>query len=223
MIVMRQKPLEEILNSLGDAESVLIVGCDGCAGIYQVGGQKQAEMMEALLEIGKKLRQKKDLKVKPLTLLRQCDLRMVATGLRPLIEDYQAVLSLACGVGVQTIAQVFEDKIVVPANDTKFIGMEDRELGNLYEYCRACGDCVLYETGGICPVARCAKSIKNGPCGGQAKGKCEVGNYTRDCAWVLIWESLKKKGRLDSFAKFRPPEDRAEKAQPGEIKSGAEG
>lgn len=223
MIVLEQKPLEEILNLLGDAESVLIVGCDGCAGIYQVGGQKQAETMKTLLEMGKKLRDNKALKVKPVTILRQCDLRVVSTSLRPLIGDYQKVLSLACGVGVQTIAQAFADKIVVPANDTKFIGMQDRELGNLYEYCRACGNCVLYETGGICPVARCAKSIKNGPCGGQTKGKCEVGNYTRDCAWVLIWKSLKERGMLDSYAKFRAPEDYSIKAQPGEIKSEVEG
>jgi hypothetical protein len=223
MIVMEQKPLEEILNSLGRAESVLVVGCDGCAGIYQVGGQKQAETMRTLLEMGKKLKENRDVKVKPVTLLRQCDLHVVSTSLRPIIDDYERVLSLACGVGVQTIVQAFPNKAIMPANNTKFIGMQDRELGNLYEYCRACGDCVLFETGGICPVARCAKGIKNGPCGGQAKGKCEVGNYTRDCAWVLIWKSLKEKGMLDSFAKFRAPEDRSAKAQPGEIKSEVEG
>jgi len=85
--------------------------------------------------------------------------------------------------------------------------MHDTKAEKFIEMCRACGDCLLFETGGVCPVTRCAKSLLNGPCGGQAKGKCEVGGWTRDCAWVLIYNRLKEKGHLDFFTKFREERD----------------
>jgi len=217
MIILEPKPLNDILTSTKGFESILIVGCDGCAGIYQVGGEKQAEMMRTLLEIGRKLKENVNLKSKALTVLRQCDLRIATTTLRPVVDEYQAILSLACGIGVQTIAQAFPDKIVIPGNDTKFIGMQDRELGKFSEFCRACGECILFETGGICPITRCAKGLLNGPCGGQADGKCEVGNWQKDCAWVLIHQRLKEIGQLTRFKKFREPRDYQLKAGPGEV------
>ncbi len=73
--------------------------------------------------------------------------------------------------------------------------------------CLACGDCILDETGGVCPITRCPKGLLNGPCGGTVKGKCEVGGYEEDCAWTLIYENLKKQGRIELFTKFRPPRD----------------
>ena len=42
-------------------------------------------------------------------------------------------------------------------------------------------------------------------------GKCEVGEYTYDCAWVLIYDRLKEQDRLDLFMKFRPPRDYSKK------------
>ena len=204
MIVLKQKSLEEILKMLENSKNVLIVGCDGCAAIYQVGGMRQAELMSALLEMARKIKGSAEIKTRVTTVLRQCDQQIVTTSISPLIRDYEAILSMACGVGVQTLADIFEDKIVIPANDTMFIGMQDFEAKKFYELCSACGDCVLFETGGICPVTRCAKGLLNGPCGGQVNGKCEVGRYTKDCAWVLIWKRLKQRGRLDLFTKFRP-------------------
>jgi hypothetical protein len=220
LIVVKRKSLEEIISMIGPVESILIVGCDGCTGIYQEGGQKQVELMKDLLQMAIKLREKRDVSIKTAVVLRQCDRQICATSLSPLVEDGDVILSLACGVGVQTVASVF-DNVVVPAHNTLFMGMQDRELGDFYEMCRGCGECILYETAGICPITRCAKGLLNGPCGGCVDGKCEVpyevrdvkGNVIetveKDCAWYLIYQRLKEMNRLDLFRKYRPPRDRS--------------
>jgi hypothetical protein len=217
VIIVKEKPLKEIIKIVTNFKSVLIIGCNGCAGIYQVGGEKQALMMKHLLDLAFKL-QGFPVKSKAMTTLRQCDKQVVSTSVRPLIEEYDAILSMACGVGVQILGELF-DKPVIPANDTMFIGGQDRELGKLHEYCRACGDCILFETGGICPITRCAKGLLNGPCGGMADGKCEVDGWTRNCAWVQIFNRLKKLNRLESFATFRPPRDYRISQPPRELGS----
>lgn len=226
MIILKQKPLDEILEMTRDFNSLLIAGCDGCASVIQVGGEKQAEVMKALLEMARKLKGGSEIKAKAMSILRQCDRQITATTIRPLIEDYDVVLSLGCGAGVQTLVDLFQDKVVIPANDTKFIGMHDRETEKFHELCSACGNCILFETGGVCPVTRCAKGIMNGPCGGCVEGKCEVPLEVRDakgkvvetiendCAWYLIYERLKKLGRLDLFRKYRPPRNRAISSSP---------
>jgi len=217
MIMMKRKPLDEILLMLSGLDSVLVLGCNGCAGIYQVGGEKQAEVEKILLEMATKLKQNRDVKVGSATVLRQCDRQIIETSLKPIIGDYDSILSLACGVGMQTLADVFEDKLILPANDTVFMGAQDRELGKSYELCKACGECILFETGGICPITRCAKSLMNGPCGGMVKGKCEVGGLAKDCAWVLIFDRLKKRKRLDLFEKLREAKDFRESQHPREL------
>lgn len=217
MIVVKRKPLEEILKMIGSAENVLIVGCDGCAAIYQEGGQKQVDLMKLVLTMAKKLKENKDINIKTAAILRQCDRQICATSLRPLVNKADVILSMGCGAGTQTLAQVFESNTIVPALDTMFIGAQDREQGKLYELCSACGECILYETGGICPITRCAKQLLNGPCGGQAKGKCEVGGWKNDCAWILIYNRLKDRGRLDQFTKFREQRDFRISQSPREI------
>ncbi len=207
MIIVQQKPLEKIFEMTEGFKRLLIVGCDGCAAIVQAGGEKQAEVLKTLLEMHRKLRGGNGSKTKAISILRQCDRQIASSSLHPLVEDYDAVVSLACGVGVQTLADLFPNKIIIPANDTMFIGMHDTKEGKFYEMCRACGDCILFETGGICPITRCAKGLLNGPCGGQSKGKCEVGGWKNDCAWVLIYNRLKERNRLDLFRKFRIPRD----------------
>ena len=198
MIVVRLKPLEEIKSMLEGYQKILIVGCEGCSGVYEVGGTKQAEILKERLE-----RIEEKISIKTISVPRQCDNEIIAKWLHD-IDEFDAIFSLGCGVGVQTIADVYEDKPVFPLVNTEFIGMEDKKEKKLLESCQACGDCILAETGGICPITRCAKGLLNGPCGGQLDGKCEVGGYTRDCAWVLIWKRLKQRGRLDLFTKFRP-------------------
>ena len=217
MIIVQQKPLQEIFQMARNFQRLLIVGCDGCASIIQVGGEKQAEVLKALLEMERRLKGEQELRIKAMSILRQCDRQIAATSLHSLVNDYAAVISLSCGVGVQTLAELFPDKIIIPANDTKFIGMHDTKAGMFYEMCRACGDCILFETGGICPITRCAKSLLNGPCGGQAKGKCEVGGGKNDCAWILIYNRLKERNRLDLFTKFRLPKDYRVSEHPREL------
>jgi len=206
LIIVQQKPLEQIFEMTENLQNLLIAGCDGCAAIVQVGGEKQAEILKMLLKMRRKLKGMPEANIKATSILRQCD-KQIAASFRPLINDYDAVVSLACGVGVQTLADLYPNKLIIPANDTKFLGMHDTKEGKFYETCRACGDCLLFETGGICPITRCAKSLLNGPCGGQAKGKCEVGGWKKDCAWVLIYNRLKERNKLDSFTKFRVPRD----------------
>lgn len=204
MIVVKPKSFEEIRSTLQGYKRILIVGCDGCAGIYETGGLKQAEILKERLELAQEIKGDRKISVRALTVLRQCDDDVVANSLREAVGEADAILSLGCGVGVQTIADAFEDKPVFPGNNTEFIGMMDRSQEKLFERCHACGDCVLDQFGGICPITRCAKGLLNGPCGGQVKGKCEVGRYTNDCAWVLIWKRLKQRGKLDQYTKFRP-------------------
>lgn len=216
MIIVEPKPMEEILSMVKGFDKLLVIGCEGCTAITQAGGEKQAEVMARLIEMGLKIKENKETEVKAASILRQCDRQMVATSLKPLAEEADAIISMACGVGVQVLADIFEDKIVLPAQNTKFIGSHDREIGKFSELCKACGECILDETGGICPVTRCPKGLLNGPCGGFAKGKCEV-DGKRDCAWVQIFNRLKERGRLDLFLKFRPPRDYRVSQSPREL------
>ena len=213
MIVTTQKPLDEILDFLSPYVNILIAGCDGCT--QPPRGLREAETLGQLVKLGGGLRGK-NFEIKATTVAKQCDSYLAVTTLKPQTEDVEAILSLGCGVGVQTIAQVLPDLPVFPAQNTLFIGMESREEGIFEERCAACGDCILALTGGICPVARCAKGLLNGPCGGCNNGKCEV-DPEKDCAWYLIIKRLEKMGRLDVLEQIHPPRNFQEVARPGRI------
>ncbi|MCK4933155.1 methylenetetrahydrofolate reductase C-terminal domain-containing protein [Candidatus Bathyarchaeota archaeon] len=217
MIIVKQKPLEEIFEMAKNAKNLLIVGCDGCASIIQVGGERQAEILKTLLEMKSRVKGEDGPASQAISILRQCDRQIVVSSLNPVIGDYDTLVSLGCGVGVQTLADLYKDKLIIPANDTEFIGMHDTKADKFYEMCRACGDCILFETGGVCPITRCTKSLLNGPCGGQSNGKCEVGGWKKECAWVQIYERLKARDRLDLFTKFRPPKDYRVSGHPREL------
>jgi len=203
MIVTTQKPLDEILDYISPYANILIVGCDGCT--QPPRGLREAKTLAQLLELGGKLRNK-DFTFKVTTLAKQCDSYLTASMLKPQTEGVEAVLSLACGIGVQTIAEFFPELPVFPAQNTHFMGAEEREAGTLEERCAGCGDCRLALTGGICPVTRCTKGLLNGACGGSKDGKCEL-NPEKDCGWVLIYEQLKKQGKLELLKESRPPRD----------------
>ena len=213
MIVTAQKPLDEILDFLSPYKSILIAGCDGCT--QPPRGLREARTLAQLLELGGKLRGK-DFSFKVITLPKQCDSYLTLTSLQPQMKDVEAILSLACGLGVQTIGQVLPDYPVFPAQNTLFIGAEIREDNTLEERCAACGDCLLALTGGVCPIARCAKSLLNGPCGGSQHGKCEI-DPEKDCAWDLIIKRLDKLGRLSALDEIRPPRNFGEVMRPGRI------
>ncbi|MCK4361771.1 MAG: methylenetetrahydrofolate reductase C-terminal domain-containing protein [Dehalococcoidia bacterium] len=214
MIVTTQKPLDEILDFISPYKNILIVGCDGCT--QPPRGIREAETLSQLLDLGGKLRNK-EFNFKVNTLVKQCDSHLTAVALKDMIDDdVEAVLSLACGLGPQTIAILYPELPVFPAQNTVFIGAEEREAGTIEERCAACGDCVLGLTGGICPVSRCAKSLLNGPCGGSQNGKCEI-DPEKDCAWALIIERLEKLGRLQDLEAIQPPKDHQAVARPGKI------
>lgn len=202
MIVGEHKPIEEIIESVKEYTNVLVLGCQTCVAVSLTGGDRAARLLtKALTHAFQKY---KNLHVfENSTLERQCEKDWIKPFF-DLPEGVEAILSLACGAGVQTMADVFEGIPVLPALNTTFIGALD-EPGVLNEKCAGCGDCLLGLTGGICPIARCAKRLLNGPCGGSSKGKCEISiSMGRDveCAWHLIVERLKKLGKLDNYKKI---------------------
>ena len=124
-----------------------------------------------------------------------CHKMLLRKEIKPVMaEKPDAIISMACGSGCQTVAQNVNVP-VYPANNTFFVGQTER-VGMFNEMCRTCGDCVLGQTGGICPITKCAKSLVNGPCGGQKNGKCEV-DPSNDCAWILIYKKLQEIGQLN--------------------------
>ena len=202
MIVTAQKPLDEILGFISPYDGdILIAGCDGCT--QPPRGIKEAETLGQLLELGGKLGNK-NFTFKTITVAKQCDIYLAESVVEPQIEGMEAVLSLACGIGVQTLAGLFPELAVFPTQNTHFMGAEDREAGILEEMCSGCGECRLALTGGICPVTRCTKGLLNGQCGGSKNGKCEL-SPDKDCGWVLIYEALKRQGKLDNLKEFQPP------------------
>ncbi len=203
MIKAIGKPIEEIIELVKDYETLLIAGCDGCVTVCEAGGLKEVNVLAAALRLyftqaGKKMQ------IDETTCTRQCE-REYLDPLADRADQYDAMISLACGVGCQHLAERFPEKIVYPGVDTCFMGV-NLERGLYAERCQACGKCILAETGGICPIARCSKRMLNGPCGGSSKGKCEV-NSEIDCGWHLIYERLKTLGQLERFQQPVSPKD----------------
>lgn len=196
MIVAEQKPFEEIKAKLANANKVLVVGCGTCVTVCFAGGEKEVGILSASLRMATKIDGHAK-QIDEATVQRQCEWEYLDT-LKDRIGSYDLVLSLGCGVGVQAIAEHFPDARVAPGLNTSFLGLPV-EQGVWAERCAACGNCILDLTGGICPIARCSKSLLNGPCGGSEGGKCEISdkNKTVDCAWAMIVEKLIKRGELD--------------------------
>ena len=203
MIVAERKPLGDIREMIAGYKKILIAGCGTCVTICWAGGEKEVAVLASQL----KLASAKDgnrLATLEATIERQCEKELVE-ALKDKVHQVEAVLSMGCGAGVQTIAEVFPDTPVYPALNTKFLGMPERE-GIWVENCRACGDCFLDKTGGICPIVRCAK------------GLCEV-DSEKDCAWTLIYQRLERQGRLDVMRKYYPPRNFQAVIRPGKVEA----
>ena len=198
MVKSEAKSLEEIKEMLKGYKRVLNVGCGGCASVCLAGGLKEVDNLNLKLTLTFK-NDNIPFTIDAFTVERQCEMQFLAE-LDQLIEQYDAVVSMACGAGVQFLAERFPAKPVFPAVNTAFIGV-NRDIGWYEERCKSCGDCVLAITGGICPVAMCAKGLFNGPCGGPQDGHCEVDKDT-PCAWINIYDRLKSQGRLDNIMKI---------------------
>lgn len=203
MITAEQKPLQEIIDYISPYDRILLLGCNECVTVCAAGGRKEVGLLASALNLNF-LKQGKTMDIRQITLERQCDPEYVEEIVSE-INNVQAVLSMACGCGVQTIAARYKDIPVYPAVNTRFMGASESQ-GVWAERCQGCGDCLLGLTGGICPVARCAKHLFNGPCGGTSNGKCEIGQDT-DCAWFLIWERLKALGLENQYEQLMEAKD----------------
>ena len=204
MIVAERKPLDAIIEMLNGRRKVLAVGCGTCVAVCFAGGKKEVEMLASSLRMATTL-DGDALKVDETSVQRQCEVEF----LEPLAErvaDYDAIVSLGCGVGVQYLAERFPDKHIVPALDTKFMGGPVQQ-GVWEERCQGCGNCMLDQTGGVCPISRCAKQLMNGPCGGTSgDGRCEVDPET-PCAWALIWDRMDRLGNQEELLDVKPVKD----------------
>jgi len=198
--ITKQKPFDEIKQQLDRFDRVYIVGCGTCATMTRTGGREEVlNMKEHLQDLGKLVT---GWTVIPIA----CD-EMTEVAIREnngAIQNANCILIMACALGVHRMS-LYIDKPVIPALDTLFIGVEDGP-GNFHEVCVQCGQCVLGETAGICPLTACHKGLLNGPCGGTNDGKCEV-DKEKDCAWALIYQRLEEQGRLDLIRKYHPPKN----------------
>lgn len=203
MIVAEQKPIAEIKETVAPYKKLLILGCGTCVKTCFAGGEDEVAALASALRLASKI-EGKEIEIEGLTIERQCEDEFIQEAAAAVARN-DAVLSLACGAGVQDVARRFAKTPVLPGVNTTFIGVLEQP-GLFTEECLGCGDCMLAKFGGICPITRCAKKLLNGPCGGSREGKCEV-NPDTDCAWQLIIDRLQVMGQLDNLRAYIPPKN----------------
>jgi ferredoxin len=203
MITAERKPLKEILEYIEPYDQILLVGCNECVTVCAAGGRKEVGLLSSALQMAC-MKSGKTLEVREITLERQCDPEYIEELVNHM-DQADAVLSMACGCGVQEVARRFKDTPVFPDVNTEFMGASERQ-GVWAERCQGCGDCLLGLTGGICPIARCSKRLLNGPCGGSTNGKCEISSEV-ECAWQLIWDRLRALGTEDRYEEIMSAKD----------------
>ena len=191
----RLKSKEEIKEIFAEVNRIFILFCRKC---YRKFEEENEEEYDKLLEIlGEESR--KIVGHRGIDFL--CNSFLSKKKILSLdLSNSDSVGVISCGIGVQFVAQLLEerpvfslaDSIPQSGNSTSEVGYHGISLEK--ERCAGCGQCYLNLTGGICPVIDCAKGLLNGPCGGAKNGKCEV-NPDVDCAWEKIYERLKKQKR----------------------------
>jgi hypothetical protein len=207
MITAEQKPIDEIREMIAPFKRILTLGCVSCVAECAAGGEKETGALASVLRMACKM-EGKDIIIEEKTLDRQC-VRDFIIQLDEVINDYDAILSLGCGAGVQAVADIFQEIPVIPALNTEFLG-ETRDQGYWLENCLGCGDCMLFYFGGVCPLARCSKQLLNGPCGGSTEGRCEI-DPEIPCAWQSIIDRLSSFNALDRLEMIYPPKDWSKK------------
>jgi ferredoxin len=203
MIVAERKKIDDILNMIKAAKRILVLGCKGCVTVCSAGGEREVEILASMIRLGRK-KEGNPVETIEATLVRQCD-REYVESLDRLEGQYDAIVSMACGVGVNFIANLRPDTIVYPAVNTCFMGGSAQQ-GVWSEQCAGCGNCILHLTAGLCPVARCAKSLLNGPCGGSQNGICEIHKEV-PCIWQAIHDRLARIGAKESIYQIAPIRD----------------
>ncbi len=212
MIITKKKDIKKILGSLEGRRTVYLFGCDSCAEQCTTGGGPELKEMAAEL-------QKNGFEVLGSSLPSEtCYRQIIIKDYKkiPEIKEADAVLVLACGAGVRTVADVLDEaQPVLPALDSIFLATVER-YGRFFEGCALCAECVLAETASICPHTECPKGMLNGPCGGVADGKCEV-IRENECAWVRVYNRLKAQGRLHILKRISPPKDYSTSLRPRNV------
>jgi len=203
MIVAERKPISEILAMIAGYDRVLLLGCRGCVTVCSAGGEREGEILASLLRLGRN-KEGRQIAITEATLVRQCDKEYI-DGLEQWEGQHDAILSMACGVGVNFIANLCPTTPVYPAVNTSFLG-GSAEQGIWTEQCAGCGNCILHLTGGLCPMARCAKNLMNGPCGGSVGGRCEIRQDVA-CIWQSIHDRLERLGRKEQMLAMAPIRD----------------
>lgn len=213
MIITRLKPIDAILRYLEGRNRIFLFGCGSCAEQCETGGEKEVnKMVETLQGIGKEVVGASILDETCYSLLVKKEFKAKKEAL----SKAEVILVLACGAGVKAVADIAGDgRPVVPALDTLFLANVER-YGRFFEGCSLCGDCLLGDTGGICPHTQCPKDLLNGPCGGMERGMCEV-NLENECAWVRIHRRLKAQGRLHILKGIAPPKDHSNGLKPRKV------
>ena len=183
MLITELKNTEVLSSQLGG--KVFVINCHGC---------KEIKFPEAeATEFQKELNKTGDLTTE--YICNPDNLKIQLAKHTSAIEEADVIAVFSCGVGVQTVADMFPTKKVVACCDTYalpgFQGVTPLEYD-----CKQCGECYLNLTGGICPITACSKSLVNGQCGGAKNGKCEV-DPNMECGWERIYQRLKAVGRLD--------------------------
>ena len=205
MIVAEQKSFNEISKAIEEFENILVLGCGTCVTVCMAGGEKEVGVLAKQLKLHAKNNNKK-INIEEHTITRQCDREFYDEGTARKIQQSDMVLSLGCGVGVQYLAEVFPEALVRPGLNTRFYGANTQQ-GIWSERCAGCGECLLEKYEGICPIARCSKSLMNGPCGGSSNGMCEVDPENIECGWQLIYDRMKRLNKLDKLMDNQPPKD----------------
>ena len=212
MIISKQKSFDNILALLGDCRSVFIVGCAKCATVCKSGGEEEVwQMQEALTSAGREV-------TGSIIIDEACHMLRVSRDLRgkqQMVDDADALLVMACGAGIQSVSAATEKKTVA-ALDSLFLGNIKR-FGQFEQKCSLCGECVLTETAGICPVTACPKGLLNGPCGGMDEGRCEIDSES-ECAWAQIFARISKSGNLTSLNSIAAPKHHSRIPKPGRLK-----
>jgi ferredoxin len=203
MIVGEQKPLTEVMEMLSGAGKVLVAGCGTCVTVCFAGGEKEVAVLASSLRMKSKL-DGHAIEVDEVTVQRQCEWEYI-DPLAERLGEYDAIVSLACGIGVQAMNERFGEYATLPGINTTSLSLPV-EQGVWEERCQACGDCILGLTAGVCPIARCSKQLLNGPCGGSQDGVCEI-DPDVECAWQLICDRSIKFGKMDQLLEIQPPKD----------------
>ncbi len=202
MIITKKRDLKELMDNIKDYKRFFLVGCSECATLCATGGEPELKAMKETLEAeGKEV-------AGTFVAKTGCQVLGTKVELKPFKEtlaETDCILVMSCGAGTQTAVELYPETPVYPTNDSLFLGNMSR-IQMFDERCSLCGKCILDKTGGICPVTACPKGLLNGPCGGTNEGKCEVSNDI-DCAWVKIYNRMKRIDQLDEMKKINEPKD----------------